>query len=154
MLSPEELSKHSVLSVLSDLASGAAALVRRELALLRKEMAAALEAVAAGTLWVAAAAVLGLLGAVSLIASLVLVIGDQWLPNDRYWVGGLLMTALSGVAAFLLMTRAKAYLRPRSLMPHETADTLRDDRDWARSELGIRQPRATAPLSLHEGQSR
>ena len=44
-----------------------------------------------GTAFVAIGAVLALLGTLALFTGIVLLVGDQWLPADLYWVAALLV---------------------------------------------------------------
>ena len=72
-------------ALLRDLAEGSAALVRDEVRLARIELARMVAASAAGPRSSPSAACFALLGTLSLFTGIVLLIGDQWLP-DLYWV--------------------------------------------------------------------
>ena len=77
--------------LLRDLAEGSAALVRGEATLAKIEVAEIATGIGKGTAFVATGAVLALLGALSVLAGIVLLIGDQWLPADLYWLGALVV---------------------------------------------------------------
>jgi drug/metabolite transporter (DMT)-like permease len=82
-----------------------------------------------------------LLGILSLLSAMILVAGDQWLPRDRYWLSALAVTAVAGIAAYLLLRRGLRVLSPRAIAPAETLATLAEDRDWARAEIAsLREP--------------
>jgi hypothetical protein len=79
---------------------------------------------------VATGAVLALLGSLSLLAGIVLLIGDQWLPADLYWVAALIVLVIAGVVAAVFARRGAAQLSPERFAPDETATTLKEDMEW------------------------
>jgi hypothetical protein len=74
--------------------------------------------------------VLALLGGLSLLAGVVLLIGDQWLPADLYWVAALIVLVVAGAIAAGFARRGMAHLSPRQLAPDETAMRLKEDMEW------------------------
>jgi uncharacterized membrane protein YqjE len=105
-------------------------LLRQEARLARLELTSVAGHVARGSAQVTLGVVLLLLGALSLIAGLVLLVGDQWLPRDRYWLAALLVVVVAGAAAAWLAARGRSALRPGALMPIHTLETLKEDREW------------------------
>jgi len=122
-------------ALLRDLAEGSAALVRGEIRLARMETAAALEGIRDGTMMMATGSVLALLGGLSLLAGVVLLIGDQWLPRDLYWLAALVVTVIAGAIAFWFAKRGVALLSPRRIGPNETVTTLKEDKEWLKQRL-------------------
>ena len=121
--------------LLRDLAEGGTTLIRQEVRLARLEVGEAVGALGKGTAFVALGGVLALLGALSVLSGIILLIGDQWLPRDQYWLAALIVMVLSGgIAAWLLM-RGKKALSPRELMPDETVATLKEDKEWLKRQL-------------------
>src|SRR5262245_50858747 len=88
-------------ALLRDLAEEGLTLARGELRLARLEIEDALNAIGRGSALVASGAVLALLGGLSLLAGVILLIGDQWLPHDKYWLGALIVALLAGGLAAL-----------------------------------------------------
>ena len=89
-------------SLLRDLAEGSAELVRGEVRLARIELGSAAGAAAKGTAYTALGGVLLLLGTLAAFTGLILLIGDQWLPRDLYWLGALFVELIEvGVAVWL-----------------------------------------------------
>src|SRR6478735_9612053 len=82
--------------LLRDLAEGSADLVRGEVRLARMEVGAVAGAAGKGTAYVATGGVLIVLGGLSAFTGLVLLIGDQWLPRDLYWLGALFVALIAG----------------------------------------------------------
>ena len=121
--------------LLRDLARDASELVRGELRLARVELSSVVRQIGLGTALTALGAVLLLLGGLSLASGLVLLVGDQWLPRDRYWLAGLVFTALAGAVAAWLGRRGMAELRPSRLVPDQTLETLREDKEWLKHRL-------------------
>jgi uncharacterized membrane protein YqjE len=121
--------------LLRELAEGSAALVRGEIRLARVEVAAALAGIRTGTLLVATGSVLALLGGLSLLAGIVLLVGDQWLPHDLYWVAALVIMMIAGTIALWFAKRAMALLSPAALAPNETVTTLKEDTEWLKQRL-------------------
>ena len=127
--------RRSIGTLLRDLAEGSAALVRGEIRLARMETAAALAAIRDGTVMTAMGSVLALLGGLSVVAGVVLLIGDQWLPRDLYWVAAFVVTVIAGAIAFWFAKRGMALLSPRRIGPNETVTTLKEDKEWLKQRL-------------------
>src|SRR4051794_21553363 len=113
-------------ALLRDLAEGSAALVRNEITLARLEAAEAVTALARGTAFMALGGVLALLGVLSVLSGVILLIGDQWLSRDRYWLAALIVTVITGAVTALLVKRGTAQLAPSALAPDETVATLKE----------------------------
>jgi hypothetical protein len=118
-------------SLLKDLAEGSGELVRQELRLARVEARDLARGLGIGTVEVAFGAVFLLLGALALIAGLILLAGDQWL-RDRYWLAALIVTAVAGAVGALFARRGLALLSPNALVPDQTVATLQEDKEWLR----------------------
>ena len=122
-------------ALLRELAEGSAHLVGGEVRLARMEIGTAAGAAARGTGLVAMGGVLLLLGTLATFTGLILLIGDQWLPRDLYWVAALLVALIAGGLAAWLAMRGRAQLSPSALAPHETVATLKEDREWLKQRL-------------------
>ncbi len=127
--------RRSVAALLRDLAEGGAELVRGEARLARLELSTMVRGAARGTALVVVGGVLLLLGTLALFTGVVLLIGDQWLPRDLYWVAALLLTLITGGIAAWLAMRGRAALSPAALAPHETVATLKEDKEWLKRRL-------------------
>lgn len=128
-------SRRSVGTLLRDLAEGSATLVREEVRLAKMEVAQALAGIGKGTGLVATGVVLVLLGMLSLLIGVVLLIGDQWLPADLYWVAALVVLVITGAIAAWFAKRGMAQLSPSALAPNETVTTLKEDKEWLKQRL-------------------
>ena len=122
-------------ALLRDLANGSTELLRGEVRLARMELTAITSNVGRGSAQVALGGVMLVLGGLSLFAGVILLIGDQWLPRDRYWLGALVVTLLTGALAAFFVRRGIAQLSPSRLAPNETVQTLKEDKEWLKQQL-------------------
>jgi drug/metabolite transporter (DMT)-like permease len=122
-------------SLVRDLAEESAALVRGEAKLARTEVTEAVTGIARGGAMIATAGVLTLLGSLSLFVGIILLVGDQWLPRDLYWLGALIVMVLSGAVAAVLLRRGAKQLSPSTLAPDQTLETLREDKEWLKRRM-------------------
>ena len=118
-----------------DLTESGVSLVRGELRLARMEISDTVAGIGRGTGLVATGAVFLLLGGLSLVAGLVLLVGDQWLPADRYWLAALIVMVIAGALALVLAKRGLALVSPSHLAPRETVTTLKEDEEWLKQRL-------------------
>ena len=121
--------------LLRELAEGGTALLRQEARLARLEVADAAMGLGKGTAFVAMGGVLALLAVLSLLAGVILLIGDQWLPRDLYWVAALIVVVVTGGIAAWFVKRGTSALSPKALMPDETVATLKEDKEWLKRQL-------------------
>ncbi|HEY5439732.1 MAG TPA: phage holin family protein [Gemmatimonadaceae bacterium] len=122
-------------TLLRDLAEGSAHLVRGEVRLARLEVGAAVGAAGRGTAFIATGGVLLLLGALATFTGVILLVGDQWLPRDLYWLAALLVALIAGGVAAWLALRGRKALSPSALAPHKTVATLKEDKEWLKQRL-------------------
>ena len=121
--------------LLRDLVEGGVTLVRDEVRLARLEVAEIVAGIGRGTAFVAVGTVLMLLGGLSLIAGIVLLMGDQWLPADLYWVAALIVLLITGGLAMWLAKHGLALVSPSRLAPQQTVTTLKEDKEWLKQRL-------------------
>jgi uncharacterized membrane protein YqjE len=121
--------RRSVGALLRDLAEGGVGLVRNEVRLARVETAEALKAIGRGSALVATAAVLALLGGLAFLAGVILLVGDQWLPRDLYWLAALIVVLITGAIAVWFARQGMALLTPTQLAPVETVTTIRETKE-------------------------
>jgi uncharacterized membrane protein YqjE len=121
--------RRSVGALLRDLAEGGVGLVRNEARLARVETVEALNGIGRGSALVATAAVLALLGGLAFLAGVILLVGDQWLPRDLYWLAALIVVVITGALAAWFARRGLALLTPTQLAPVETVTTIRETKE-------------------------
>ena len=96
---------HSALRSVRDWTEGTMNHVRRNVVVAHNEIAALLRHIRTGSALVATAAVLGLLGAISVVAGIILLVGDQWLPRDWYWLAALVVALVAAGIAWWFVRR-------------------------------------------------
>jgi uncharacterized membrane protein YqjE len=121
--------------LLRQLVNGSADLLRDEVKLARLEVTEIVTNVGRGTALVALGGVLLLLGGLAFAAGLILLVGDQWLPRDLYWLAALLVMILTGALAAWLAKRGMTQLSPSNLAPKQTVQTLKEDKEWLKQRL-------------------
>jgi membrane protein len=121
---------HNAAVFLRDWVDGIIVRLRADIEAARRETSAIVRGVGTGSALFAAGAVLALLGVLSIFSGVILLVGDQWLARDRYWLAALVVTVIVGVVAVWLVRRGLAALSPRELAPHETIETLKEDAAW------------------------
>ena len=122
-------------TLLRELAEGSADLVRSEVRLFRLEIGSAASSAGRGTAFVATGGVLLLLGTLATFTGVILLLGDQWLPRDLYWLAALLVALVAAGVAGWLALRGRKALSPSLLVPRETVATLKEDKEWLRQRL-------------------
>lgn len=127
--------RRSLGALLLDLANGSAQLVRDEFQLARTELAELVRGVGIGTGLVAIGGVLAMLGAMAIVVGLIMLAGDQWFPNNRYWIAALLASVLFLVLAGWMTARGLNLLSPTRLAPDQTVTTLKEDTQWLKRQL-------------------
>ncbi|MEO8333665.1 MAG: phage holin family protein [bacterium] len=132
---PTADSRRGVGELLRDLAEGSAELVRGEVRLARIEIGAMTRARGRGIAYVATGGVLIVLGVLAAFSGLVLLIGDQWLPRDLYWLGALFAAIVAGAVAVWLLMRGRAALAPSALAPRDAVATIKEDGEWLKRQL-------------------
>jgi hypothetical protein len=125
--------RRGVGALLRELAEGSAELVRGEVKLARVELGAAAAGAGKGTAFIATGGVLLLLGTLATFTGVILLIGDQWLPRDLYWLAALIVALIAGGIAAWLALRGRAALSPSGLAP-ETVSTLKEDKAWLKQQ--------------------
>ena len=121
--------------LLRDLAHGSADLLRGEIKLARFELTAIIAGVTRGSTQVALGGVLLLLGGLAFAVGIVLLVGDQWLPRDLYWVAALVVLLITAGLAAWLARRGLSQLAPSELAPDQTLETLKEDTAWLKQQL-------------------
>lgn len=114
------------------LAQDSATLVRQEMALAKAEMTQNLKSAARDATMVAVGGTVAGIGGLVLILALVLAVGD--LLNE-YWAGALIVGLLFLIIGGVLAMGALKRLKKDSLTPERTIDTLKEDKQWAQSEI-------------------
>ncbi|HYH37413.1 MAG TPA: phage holin family protein [Azospirillum sp.] len=121
----------SLAGLFADLARDLTGLVRTELELAKAELGEKAGQAAGGVAFIAAGGFVAFAGLLVLLACAVLALSLVVQP----WLAALIVGVVVVGIGVALMLMGRNRLRPQNLQPNRTLDTLRDDKDWARSQL-------------------
>lgn len=129
-------------------AEDGAALARKEVHLLRIELLEIIRGIGRGTAMMIAAAALGIIGLQIFVFGIVLLLGEELL-RGKYWLAAFLSTAICAVLAIVLVKRGMSALTPKSLVPDQSIESLREDKEWLiqqrKSVVTSKQPASGFP---------
>jgi len=120
----------SMASLVSGIITDAQRLVRQEMALARREMQVELDKAKTASLGLAVGLGLALLGAVHLTLTVVFLL-DLALP---LWASFLIVGGVLAIAGAVVLAAAIRQVRTISLVPPQTAETLREDVQWLQNQ--------------------
>lgn len=115
----------------SELARETGTLVRQEVQLAKTEMTVKAKETGKDAGMIGAGAVLGHVALLALVGGVILALG-QIMP---LWLSALLVSALLGVAAFVLVQKGIARLKKIDPVPQRTVQTLKEDKEWATQQF-------------------
>lgn len=127
--------KRALGTLVRDLVEEGVSLVRSEAQLAKLEVSRAASAIGRGTVFMALGSVFALLGVLALVIGVILVIGDQWLPADRYWLAALIVVGVTALMAAILAQRGMARMKLTRLGPAETATSVKENARWVKQQL-------------------
>lgn len=115
----------------SELARELSTLVRQEINLAKTEMSSKMSGVGKNVGFLAAGGLVAYAGFLTLIAALVIILGQVGLP---WWASALLVGLIvTGAGGFLVMKALKAF-KNLDLAPKETIESLQEDKRWAKGQ--------------------
>ena len=123
------------------LATDATHLVQQEFQLARTELKETSEQLSHAAVQIGVALVVGLSGALALVAFLVIALGDL---INNYALSALIVGAVLSVVAAIMLKRASSVTRRPDVGLRDTAATLRDDAAWAKKEVKVFKRELTA----------
>lgn len=121
-------------TLIGEFAEGTAELIRQEMRLVRLELDGLISDVARDGIRVVVGSVLLLVGALAVLAGLILVIGEEWMAG-QFWLAALIVGVIAGVAAGAFAVRGARRLSPSRLVPGETVATLTEDSECLKPQL-------------------
>lgn len=125
----------------SALASDTGTLVRQEVALAQTELTQKAVKVGTNVGYLAVGGAVGILGVLAILAGVIIGLAQLisrvtgWEYMTSAWISALLVGAVVGIVAYVLITGALAKLKTTDLMPKETVDTLKEDAQWLKNQV-------------------
>ncbi len=123
--------ERSLGDLFSDLASETGTLVRQEVALAQTELTKKATSVGKNVGYLAVGGAVAYAALLSVLAAVVIGLAN-FIPA---WAAALLVGAIVGVAAFMMISSALAALKKTDLTPHETVETLKEDAQWLKNQV-------------------
>lgn len=132
----------SVGDLFRQLSSDTSHLFRQEISLAKAELRESTTQLATGARRLGFAAGLAIPGALAFAAFLIIALGDLM---NNYWASALIVSVAFLAAAWILARKGIAAFSSGSLVPEETAGTLREDVAWAKEQPQAFKRAFTAP---------
>jgi len=117
----------------AELAREMSTLVQQEITLAKTEMTAKAARVGKNLAFLLLGAAIAYAGLLAIIAAIIIAVGDAM---DNMWAAALIVgLVITGIAAALIMKGLKA-LKSEDLAPRQTIETLKEDAQWAKEQIG------------------
>jgi hypothetical protein len=123
--------ERSLGDLFSELASETSTLVRQEVALAQTELTQKATAVGKNVGFLVVGGAVGYAALLAVIAALIIGLAN-FIPA---WASALIVGAVVGVVAYLLISSALAALKKTDLTPRETVETLKEDAQWLKNQV-------------------
>jgi len=116
----------------SELSRQTSTLIRQEVALAKAEMKQKGTEVGKDVGMMAAGGALAYAGLLALIATLIIILAE-FIP---WWLSALIVSIVVLAVGGLLIQRGMSALKETSMAPEQTIETLKEDKEWAKRQLG------------------
>jgi uncharacterized membrane protein YqjE len=116
----------------SELSRQTSTLIRQEVALAKAEMKQKGTEVGKDVGMMAAGGALAYAGLLALIATVIIVLAE-FIP---WWLSALIVSLVVLAVGGMLIQRGMSALKQTSMAPEQTIETLKEDKEWAKKQLG------------------
>ncbi len=117
----------------AELAQETSTLVRQEVELARVELSRNATRIGRNVASLVVGGAIVYAGFLAIMAAIIVALGEAGLP---WWLSALLVgVVVAGVGAGLV-ARARTALQQANLAPRQTVETLKEDREWAKEQIG------------------
>jgi len=123
--------ERSLGELFSELASETGTLVRQEVALAQTELTQKAASVGKNVGYLAVGGAVAYAALLAVMAAVVIGLAN-FIP---VWSAALLVGAIVGVAAYMMISSALAALKKTDLTPRETVETLKEDAQWLKNQV-------------------
>ncbi len=123
--------ERSLGDLFSELASETGTLVRQEVALAQTELTKKAASVGKNVGYLAVGGAVAYAALLAVMAAVVIGL-TNFIPA---WAAALLVGAIVGVVAYMMISSALAALKKTDLTPHETVETLKEDAQWLKNQV-------------------
>ncbi|MCW5976971.1 MAG: phage holin family protein [Bryobacteraceae bacterium] len=126
------LEERSISELFSDLARQTSELVRQEVALAKVELTENARRAGRNAAFLAVGGAIGYAALLAFLGAAILLLA-LWMPA---WAAALTVAAVAGIIAAILVTKALAALRRIDFVPRQTIETLKEDAEWIKHQVG------------------
>ncbi len=123
--------ERSIGDLFSELAAETGTLIRQEVALAQTELSAKAAHVGKHVGFLAIGGAVGYAAVLAILAGVILALSN-FIPA---WVAAILVGAVVGVTAFVLISSALAELKSTSIKPEETVESIKEDAQWLKKQV-------------------
>ena len=116
----------------SELSRQTSTLIRQEVALAKVEMKQKGTEVGKDVVMMAAGGALAYAGLLALIATVIIILAE-FIP---WWLSALIVSLVVLGVGGMLVQRGMSALKQTSMAPEQTIETLKEDKEWAKKQLG------------------
>ena len=123
--------ERSLGELFSELASETGTLVRQEVALAQTELTAKAATVGKNVGFLAVGGAVGYAAMLAIVAGVIIGLSNL-MPA---WIAAILVGAVIGIAAFVLISSALAELKKTNLKPEESVESIKEDAQWLKNQV-------------------
>jgi MFS family permease len=123
--------ERSIGDLFSELAAETGTLVRHEVALAQAELTAKAAHVGKNVGFLAIGGAVGYAAVLAILAGVILAL-SYFIPA---WAAAILVGAIVGVVAFVLISSALTELKSTSIKPEETVESIKEDAQWLKKQV-------------------
>src|SRR5215210_1921073 len=123
--------ERSLGDLFSELATETSTLVRQEVALAQTELTQKATSIGKNVGFLVVGGAVGYAALLAVIAAVIIGLSN-FIPA---WASALIVGAVVGIVAYLLISSALAALKKTSLTPRETVETLKEDAQWLKNQV-------------------
>ena len=123
--------ERSLGDLFSELAAETGTLVRQEVALAQTELTQKATKVGKNVGFLAVGGAVGYAALLAVLAAAIIGLAN-FVPA---WAAALIVGAVVGIAAFLLVSSALKSLKETDLAPRQTVETLKEDAEWLKNQV-------------------
>jgi uncharacterized membrane protein YqjE len=116
-----------------DLARDMGTLVSQEITLARTELTEKASRAGKDIAMLAVGGLVAYAGLLAIVAAVIVLIADRGVP---LWASALIVGAIVAVVGYLLVQKGISALRQQDLTPHQTIQSIKEDTQWAKEQIG------------------
>jgi len=123
--------EQSIGDLFSELAGETGTLIRQEVALAQAELTSKATTAGKNVGFLVMGGAVAYAGMLAIVAGVIMGLA-YFIPG---WIAAILVGAVIGVAAYILISSALSALKNADLKPNETVDSLKEDAQWLKNQV-------------------